>query len=386
MDLGWDEKGDRASRPWETSHNNARHPCTAVRLVWKDGLTPRRRRRIGGPGPDARRSGRWRSRDEEGATVRRARLGGIEVHSVRPGPSHRPRWPDPQRPGGRGHPDLDPDGQDQASRRLHRSSSTWRPQGARYLVRKRVANAGAARATAASLRRGPPATPCATPISPRPGEPRALRHAPPRLLKRAGTMSDHRAKIRMYRHGLGDCHLVRLTREGKPDYTILIDCGVILGTLKRHEAKIAEVMDGRPQGDRRGHRPAGRDPRSRRPRLGPVAGRGRPFARLEVGRGLDGLDREPRGRRSPSRCSRTATRQGESRGAAENHPACASPAPTTRPTSWPASLSCFGGERRQDDRGTPCRVARELAKDKTKAPLCRGEPGPSIARTAFRHG
>ncbi len=43
-------------------------------------------------------------------------------------------------------------------------------------------------------------------------------------------MSDHRAKVRMYRHGLGDCLLVRLPREGQPDYRILIDCGIILGT------------------------------------------------------------------------------------------------------------------------------------------------------------
>lgn len=43
-------------------------------------------------------------------------------------------------------------------------------------------------------------------------------------------MADYRAKIRMYRHGLGDCLLVRLPRAGKPDYRILIDCGIILGT------------------------------------------------------------------------------------------------------------------------------------------------------------
>jgi hypothetical protein len=41
----------------------------------------------------------------------------------------------------------------------------------------------------------------------------------------------YRAKIRMYRQGLGDCFLLSLKRSnGKPDYKILIDCGVILGT------------------------------------------------------------------------------------------------------------------------------------------------------------
>lgn len=54
-------------------------------------------------------------------------------------------------------------------------------------------------------------------------------------------MSDYRAKIRMYRHGLGDCHLVRLKREGQDDYTILVDCGVILGTSNA-KAQIAKVM------------------------------------------------------------------------------------------------------------------------------------------------
>ena len=38
-----------------------------------------------------------------------------------------------------------------------------------------------------------------------------------------------RAKVRMYRQGLGDCFLVTLNAQPKP-YRILIDCGVILGT------------------------------------------------------------------------------------------------------------------------------------------------------------
>lgn len=40
----------------------------------------------------------------------------------------------------------------------------------------------------------------------------------------------HRAKVRMYRHGLGDCFLVSLPRSRGNPFNILIDCGVILGT------------------------------------------------------------------------------------------------------------------------------------------------------------
>jgi hypothetical protein len=39
-----------------------------------------------------------------------------------------------------------------------------------------------------------------------------------------------RATVRMYRHGLGDCHLVTLHGKQGAKYRILIDCGVILGT------------------------------------------------------------------------------------------------------------------------------------------------------------
>jgi glyoxylase-like metal-dependent hydrolase (beta-lactamase superfamily II) len=41
---------------------------------------------------------------------------------------------------------------------------------------------------------------------------------------------DYRAKIRMYRQGLGDCFLISLPRKGDRPYYVMIDCGVILGT------------------------------------------------------------------------------------------------------------------------------------------------------------
>lgn len=50
-----------------------------------------------------------------------------------------------------------------------------------------------------------------------------------------------RARIRMYRHGLGDCHLIRLAREGGGDFIIMIDCGVILGTPDA-ASKMQEVV------------------------------------------------------------------------------------------------------------------------------------------------
>ncbi len=47
----------------------------------------------------------------------------------------------------------------------------------------------------------------------------------------------------MYRQGLGDCFLVSLKRAGAaPDYKILIDCGVILGT-RAPAAIMTKVVD-----------------------------------------------------------------------------------------------------------------------------------------------
>jgi hypothetical protein len=43
-------------------------------------------------------------------------------------------------------------------------------------------------------------------------------------------VGSYRAKVRMYRQGLGDCFLISLKRSQGEDYKILIDCGVILGT------------------------------------------------------------------------------------------------------------------------------------------------------------
>lgn len=62
----------------------------------------------------------------------------------------------------------------------------------------------------------------------------------------AGT-KEFRAKVRMYRHGLGDCFLVTLPRTKgsveKRDFFILIDCGVILGTSDAKTKMTAVVED-----------------------------------------------------------------------------------------------------------------------------------------------
>ncbi len=57
-------------------------------------------------------------------------------------------------------------------------------------------------------------------------------------------MSDtYRAKVRMYRHGFGDCFLISLPRAGTTvPYRIMIDCGVIAGTANP-EAKMTEVLE-----------------------------------------------------------------------------------------------------------------------------------------------
>lgn len=62
---------------------------------------------------------------------------------------------------------------------------------------------------------------------------------------RKAPKADFRAKIRMYRHGLGDCFLITLPRSGsgaRNTYTIMIDCGVILGTSEP-AAIMTKVME-----------------------------------------------------------------------------------------------------------------------------------------------
>jgi hypothetical protein len=52
-----------------------------------------------------------------------------------------------------------------------------------------------------------------------------------------------RARVRMYRHGLGDCFLVTLPRHNGGNYFIMIDCGVVLGTSDANTKMAAVVAD-----------------------------------------------------------------------------------------------------------------------------------------------
>lgn len=57
---------------------------------------------------------------------------------------------------------------------------------------------------------------------------------------------DYRAKVRMYRQGLGDCFLITLPRKSGKPYYILIDCGVILGTqdaVAKMTAVVKDIID-----------------------------------------------------------------------------------------------------------------------------------------------
>jgi glyoxylase-like metal-dependent hydrolase (beta-lactamase superfamily II) len=58
-------------------------------------------------------------------------------------------------------------------------------------------------------------------------------------------------RVRMYRHGLGDCFLISLPTDGKGEFHILIDCGLIAvatnpqDTMTRVVKNIAAATDGR---------------------------------------------------------------------------------------------------------------------------------------------
>jgi beta-lactamase superfamily II metal-dependent hydrolase len=58
----------------------------------------------------------------------------------------------------------------------------------------------------------------------------------------ARAVASARAFVRIYRHGLGDCILIRIPRAGRSEYKILIDCGVAVATLNA-PAKMKEVLN-----------------------------------------------------------------------------------------------------------------------------------------------
>ena len=103
---------------------------------------------------------------------------------------------------------------------MARRAASKRPAGSSKRTRAKPAKTGAPRqgSRRSDVRNEPAAPPSDVPATPSPPPP------PP-----AGAMP-YRAKVRMYRQGLGDCFLIFLKRSDGSDYKILIDCGVILGT------------------------------------------------------------------------------------------------------------------------------------------------------------
>lgn len=75
-------------------------------------------------------------------------------------------------------------------------------------------------------------------------KPPSARHAGRRIDTSSSQAAlEPRARIRVYRHGLGDCILVRLKRKRGEDYKILIDCGVAMATEDAATKMIAVVED-----------------------------------------------------------------------------------------------------------------------------------------------
>src|ERR1044072_3980211 len=70
-----------------------------------------------------------------------------------------------------------------------------------------------------------------------------------------GSRQKYRVRIRMYRHGLGDCFLVSFPRNGKEPFHMLIDCGVLARDAAFMTGIVQHIRDtvrnGRP--DRKAH-------------------------------------------------------------------------------------------------------------------------------------
>lgn len=57
-----------------------------------------------------------------------------------------------------------------------------------------------------------------------------------------GSPGQFRARVRMYRQGLGDCFLITFPQSGKPVH-VLIDCGVLVGTADKMKTIVAHIRD-----------------------------------------------------------------------------------------------------------------------------------------------
>src|SRR6267142_2682100 len=57
-----------------------------------------------------------------------------------------------------------------------------------------------------------------------------------------GSPNKFRARVRMYRQGLGDCFLITF-RQGSKPFHVLVDCGVLVGTADTMKKVVAHVRD-----------------------------------------------------------------------------------------------------------------------------------------------
>jgi len=58
-----------------------------------------------------------------------------------------------------------------------------------------------------------------------------------------GSPAKFRARVRMYRHGLGDCFLLTLPRKKKLPFQMLIDCGVLVGKSAAMTRMVEHIRD-----------------------------------------------------------------------------------------------------------------------------------------------
>src|SRR5215510_8599342 len=68
----------------------------------------------------------------------------------------------------------------------------------------------------------------------------------------AGSPKKFRARVRMYRQGLGDCFLITFPQAAGKLFHVLIDCGVLVGTADTMKGVVEHVRDtirnGKPDG------------------------------------------------------------------------------------------------------------------------------------------
>ena len=55
-----------------------------------------------------------------------------------------------------------------------------------------------------------------------------------------GSPNKFRARVRMYRQGLGDCFLITF-RQGSKPFHVLVDCGVLVGTADTMKKVVAHA-------------------------------------------------------------------------------------------------------------------------------------------------